>query len=198
MNVFSEMGCPECFGRGSVTGLCRECPYEQSCRFAFQDSVRTKNEDAKWENACEFYDNYAPQTQGILPVDITEERPYTHDEVVSLAAFLLRIGKDRKLGRILKAKLSGAKSFAEIARREGVTRQAIHKRVGKELAKLLGFKKRRLTDSRLLDLETREFALLKLLRGGCSDDEILYEMNLQRSELRNLKERLEWKLSRFT
>ena len=92
----------------------------------------------------------------------------------------------------------GAKSFTQIARQEGVTRQAIHKRIGKELATIFGFKSRQLTDSRLLSLSPQEFTLLKLSREGFCDEEIRQEMRFNAATLKEVRSRLEWKLSHPT
>ena len=114
------------------------------------------------------------------------------------AAFLLRIGSNKKLGRILEAKLMGTKSISQLARQEGVTRQAIHKRIGKELAAIFGYKNRQLTDSRLLTLNPQEFTLLKLTRDGFCDAEIREEMHCSAAMLKQVRTRMEWKLSRPT
>ncbi|MEI3039351.1 MAG: hypothetical protein V8T90_09850 [Victivallales bacterium] len=187
---------PECFGKITNTGRCPHCPYMEACRFASDDRKRVEAQNARWANAYEYDDglNSAPE----LPVDVTPGRSFSHDEVVALSAFLLRIGSNKKLGRILEAKLMGAKSFTQIARQEGVTRQAIHKRIGKELATIFGFKSRQLTDSRLLSLSPQEFTLLKLSREGFCDEEIRQEMRFNAATLKEVRSRLEWKLSHPT
>ena len=189
---------PECFGTGSASALCEVCLYKESCYFCAEDNKRVRLQDSKWFQATEYIDNYNHGPETVLPVDISENRTYSRDEVIALSAFLLRIGKDRKLGKILNAKLMGAKSFAEIARREGVTRQAIHKRIGKQLAKLFGYKNRQLTDSRLLSLDTDEFRLLKLCRAGIPEEDIREILELPRAQYHKLKEKLDYKLTRWT
>ena len=128
---------PECFGKITNTGRCPHCRYMEACRFASDDRKRIEAQNARWANAYEYEDN-RNASPAELPVDLAPGRSFSHDEVVALSAFLLRIGSNKKLGRILEAKLMGAKSFTQIARQEGVTRQAIHKRIGKELASILG------------------------------------------------------------
>ena len=189
---------PECFGQDICSDLCETCIYREACKFCAEDAKKMKIQDSKWYHASEYADHYNPSTDNILPVDISDNRTYTRDEVIALSAFLLRIEKDRKLGKILSAKLMGAKSFAEIARKEGVSRQAIHKRIGKQLAKLFGYKNRQLTDSRLLTLDTEEFRLLKLFRAGVPDDDIKEILALPNSQFNQLKERLDYKLTRWT
>ena len=179
---------PECFGQGKELLECETCIYRESCQFCAEDAKRMKIQDSKWYHYSEYIDNCSPSTENILPVDISDNRTYTRDEVIALSAFLLRIGKDRKLG----------KSFAEIARNEGVTRQAIHKRIGKQLAKLFGYKNRQLTDSRLLTLDTEEFRLLKLSRAGVPEDDIKEILELPNTKFNQLKERLDYKLTRWT
>lgn len=197
MEYLNEIA-PECFGQDYVTEQCAACIYRESCRFCVEDNKKTKSQDSKWYHTSEYIDNCNGTSDNILPVDISDNRTYTRDEVIALSAFLLRIGKDRKLGKILSAKLMGAKSFAEIARREGVTRQAIHKRIGKQLAKIFGYKNRQLTDSRLLSLETEEFRLLKLSRAGVPDEDIQEILELPNAQYHKLKERLDYKLTRWT
>ena len=189
---------PECYGTGTPSALCENCIYKESCYFCAEDNKRVKMQDSKWFQATEYMDNFHHSPEHDLPVDISENRTYSRDEVIALSAFLLRIGKDRKLGKILNAKLMGAKSFAEIARREGVTRQAIHKRIGKQLAKLFGYKNRQLTDSRLLSLDTDEFRLLKLSRAGIPEEDIREILALPRTQYHKLKEKLDYKLTRWT
>lgn len=189
---------PECYGTGTPSALCENCIYKESCYFCAEDNKRVKMQDSKWFQATEYMDNFNHSPEHDLPVDISENRTYSRDEVIALSAFLLRIGKDRKLGKILNAKLMGAKSFAEIARREGVTRQAIHKRIGKQLAKLFGYKNRQLTDSRLLSLDTDEFRLLKLSRAGIPEEDIREILALPRTQYHKLKEKLDYKLTRWT
>lgn len=188
----------ECFGTGIFLEQCENCVYRESCHFCVEDDKKIKQQDSKWYHASEYIDNCNAAPENVLPVDISDNRTYTRDEVIALSAFLLRIGKDRKLGKILSAKLMGAKSFAEIARNEGVTRQAIHKRIGKQLAKLFGYKNRQLTDSRLLTLDTEEFRLLKLFRAGVPDDDIKEMLSMPNAQFNQLKERLDYKLSRWT
>ena len=175
---------PECFGKITNTGRCPHCPYMEACRFASDDRKRVEAQNARWANAYEYDDglNSAPE----LPVDVTPGRSFSHDEVVALSAFLLRIGSNKKLGRILEAKLMGAKSFTQIARQEGVTRQAIHKRIGKELATIFGFK------------SPQEVTLLQLSREGFCDEEIRQEMRFNAATLKEVRSRLEWKLSHPT
>lgn len=198
MDKMIDNSAPECFGQGLTLDLCEKCIYQESCKFCAEDNKKIQMQDSKWFHASEYIDNCNAAPDNVLPVDISDNRTYTRDEVIALSAFLLRIGKDRKLGKILSAKLMGAKSFAEIARREGVTRQAIHKRIGKQLAKLFGYKNRQLTDSRLLSLDTEEFRLLKLSRAGVPDDDIKEILALPNSQYNQLKERLDYKLTRWT
>lgn len=188
----------ECFGTGIVLERCSECVYRESCHFCVEDNKKIKQQDSRWYHTSEYIDNCNAVPETVLPVDISDNRTYTRDEVIALSAFLLRIGKDRKLGKILSAKLMGAKSFAEIARSEGVTRQAIHKRIGKQLAKLFGYKNRQLTDSRLLSLDTEEFRLLKLFRAGVPDEDIKEMLSMPNAQFNQLKERLDYKLTRWT
>ena len=169
----------ECFGKLTNTGKCPHCKYMEACRFATQDTKRTAEQDLRWRNASEFDDTQAFSGNNELPVDISENRTFSHDEVVSLSAFLLRIGSNRK--------------------REGVSRQAIHKRIGKELANVFGFKSRQLTDSRLLSLTPSEFALLKLTRAGYEDEDIRKELRIDsRKVFEEIRKHMEWKLSRAT
>ena len=198
MEKIIENSAPICFGENNTPDICGQCIYQESCRFCVEDNKRLKMQDSKWNHTSEYVDTRTAAPENILPVDISDNRTYTRDEVIALSAFLLRIGKDRKLGKILSAKLMGAKSFAEIARNEGVTRQAIHKRIGKQLAKLFGYKNRQLTDSRLLSLDTEEFRLLKLSRAGISDEDIKEILSLPNPKFNQLKERLDYKLTRWT
>ncbi|MBQ9772839.1 MAG: hypothetical protein IJW23_13540 [Lentisphaeria bacterium] len=198
MEKIIEETAPECFGQYIALENCTSCIYLESCKFCTEDNRKTKIQDTKWYHTSEYIDNCNAAPSNVLPVDISDNRTYTRDEVIALSAFLLRIGKDRKLGKILSAKLMGAKSFAEIARKEGVTRQAIHKRIGKQLAKLFGYKNRQLTDSRLLTLDTEEFRLLKLFRAGVSDEDIKEILALPNAQFVQLKERLDYKLTRWT
>lgn len=91
---------PECFGKITNTGRCPHCPYMEACRFASDDKKRIEAQNARWENAYEYDERIAaPATE--LPVDVTPGRSFSHDEMVALSAFLLRIGSNKKLGRIL-------------------------------------------------------------------------------------------------
>ena len=198
MEKITEETVPECFGQDITLENCADCIYLESCKFCVEDNRKIKMQDSRWYHTSEYIDNCNAVPDNVLPVDISDNRTYTRDEVIALSAFLLRIGKDRKLGKILSAKLMGAKSFAEIARKEGVTRQAIHKRIGKQLAKLFGYKNRQLTDSRLLTLDTEEFRLLKLFRAGASDEEIKEILALPNAKFVQMKERLDYKLTRWT
>lgn len=187
----------ECFGKLVNTGKCPHCKYIEACRFATQDAKRTAEDDLRWRNACEFDDTQAVPGSEELPVDLSGKQTFSHDEVVALSAFLLRIGSNRKLGRILEAKLMGAKSFSAIAKKEGVSRQAIHKRIGKELANVFGFKSRQLTDSRLLSLTPSEFAMLKMSRAGYGKEDIRKELRIDsRKVFDEIHKNMEWKLSR--
>ena len=198
MEKMIEETAPECFGLDIEQIECKTCIYKEACKFCVEDAKKTKIQDSRWYHTSEYIDNCNAAPENILPVDISDNRTYTRDEVIALSAFLLRIGKDRKLGKILSAKLMGAKSFAEIARKEGVTRQAIHKRIGKQLAKLFGYKNRQLTDSRLLSLDTEEFRLLKLSRAGLPDEDIKEILSLPNAQYIQLKQRLDYKLTRWT
>lgn len=188
---------PECYGIFNGDIKCCECSFCESCKYYTATIPETK----KIEHASlhEYNENVISHNeQGILPIDLSPEKLYSHEEVVALSAFLLRIARDRRLGPIITAKLTGAASFAEIARCEGVTRQAIHKRVGKQLAKLLGYKNRQLTDSRLLTLTKDEFQLLKLVRADADDEDIMELMHLSKNDLRERKKTLDYKISKWT
>ena len=198
MDLQMQNDSPECFGNDITKEECILCIYRESCKFCAEDNRKIKSQDSKWYHSSEYIDNLNAAPETVLPVDISDKRTYTRDEVIALSAFLLRIGKDRKLGKILNAKLMGAKSFAEIARKEGVTRQAIHKRIGKQLAKLFGYKSRQLTDSRILSLDMEEFRLLKLSRAGVPEEDIQEILALPNTQYNKLKERLDYKLTRWT
>ena len=188
---------PECYGKYSNQPKCAGCEFADSCKYFAGAETQTK----KLENDIKHglsYDDSRSHITNELPVDLESNKTYTHDEVVALCAFMLRVGRDRKLGPVVSAKLTGASSFAEIARREGVTRQAIHKRVGQQLARLLGYKNRQLTDSRLLTLSKEEFQMLKLIRAGADDSDIREIMNLSFKELKTKKEELDHKITRWT
>ena len=83
---------PECYGTGTPSALCENCIYKESCYFCAEDNKRVKMQDSKWFQATEYMDNFNHSPEHDLPVDISENRTYSRDEVIALSAFLLRIG----------------------------------------------------------------------------------------------------------
>ena len=71
-------------------------------------------------------------------------------------------------------------------------------RVGKQLAKIFGYKNRQLTDSRLLTLDKEEFHLLKLIRAGADDEDLIEILKCTKKELKEKKEKLDKKITRWT
>ena len=193
---------PECFGKYTDSNAtCGNCLFCESCLFFVSAEKETDKIEKSIYRRREFNDNIKSHNEtqkNDIPIEIDSQKLYTHDEVVALSAYLLRVGRDRRLGPILSAKLQGSVSFAAIARKEGVTRQAIHKRVGKQLAKIFGYKNRQLTDSRLLTLDKEEFHLLKLIRAGADDEDLIEILKCTKKELKEKKEKLDKKITRWT
>ncbi|OGV45842.1 MAG: hypothetical protein A2017_18245 [Lentisphaerae bacterium GWF2_44_16] len=170
----------ECFGKGKKIKKCGSCLYRKACAYASEESRKARTDDRRWTSQGRSFLELERDSLE-MPVDIDNKELFTKDEVLSLASFLLRFAEHGKISKALSAKLQGAESIAEIARREGVSRQAVHKRIGEEMAKILGFKQRRLTDSALLSLTPREIQIIKLRREGKSYRQIAETVNCSKT-----------------
>lgn len=159
----------ECFGQFQKNKKCAKCEYMEACKYLANDEKKVKEQNSHWENGAREYFDRAEDEALIFE---SGKEKFSKDEMLAFASYLLSSLGDKKLSKIVSAKLQGAESIAEIARREGVSRQAVHKRIGEELSKILGFKQRRLTDSALLSLTPQEFQIIKFKRDGKSYAEI--------------------------
>ena len=96
---------------------------------------------------------------------------------INLACIIwaLQFGSENREAAIaLALKLSGAKSITDIARATGRSKQAEHKNIAREL----GVGQKKISDSKLLKLTPREFAVYKLRLKGMSVRKIAQVLNI--------------------
>ena len=188
------------------------CSFYDSCRYFTTEESRERSINntfqKKWSHAGEerthdneFYEAVAP-VQATFPFDFDpdEERLYTTSQVIAIIAFILRLKRNAKIWKILSDRISGkTRSLASYAREEGITRQAMHKRIGKVLAKILQYKCRKIiSDARLEKLTPEEFHLYKLQQSLKLPEDYHIILGITPRELQILEESLEHKLYRFT
>lgn len=206
----------ECFGSFNPDICTRDkCEFFDSCKYYAADTRREsrneneiiyhkKVENVRNDDSAGLEDFYAILNPVGFDYDYDtpqKEETFTLSQVIAVIAYIMRLKRDVVVWNILKDRMRGSRrSLASYARECGVTRQALHKRVGKALANLLEYKTRKhLTDSRLLTLTPKEFHLLKLQELYDSEQEIMQELNMHNvTQFRTLQKSLEHKLYRFT
>lgn len=189
----------KCFGDFRDDGECVLCEYREGCKFAKDDADRTHREDNQWKYNSEEYNDVANEGE-----TISAKQTYTRDEMLSLASMLLKASQNRRLAKALEKKLLGFESIADVARHEGVSRQAAHRSIGNALARLLGFNCNRVKESVLLSLSPLEIQIVKLRREGKSYRDIARQTGLSRSRVFRMgqalatKIRLKWDTPKAT
>jgi len=171
----------DCFGAFKQGGKCVLCKYREGCKFAREDAEKTRREDNQWKYNAEAYNDVVNEGE-----TIPAKSMYTRDEMLSLASMLLKASQNRRLAKALEKKLLGFESIADVARHEGVSRQAAHRSIGDALARLLGFNRNRIKESVLLSLSPLEIQIVKLRREGKSNKHIAKIVGFSERHIRRM------------
>lgn len=172
-----------CWGTYEKSKKCLKCIYEKSCREGKEDTERQKSQNIAWTGYREYDDakkiavvsdrRHAwrmPDGKIIEPSSINLE----------LVIWALREGcENPNSARALALSLAGAKSLSEIAYINGRTRQAERKAIALEL----GVGKRKVSDSKLLELSEREFLVYQCFSRGYSYRKTARSLNLHLSQV---------------
>lgn len=205
-----------CYGAFNIDTCTREkCTFFDSCRYYTTEVTREKcveycaakkkvdyaERDVRGHRDPLIETLY--RDEAYFPFDFDPkdaERTYTTSQMITIIAFILRLRRNSTLWKILSDRISGkSRPLASYAREEGITRQAMHKRIGKVLAKILQYKCRKIiSDSRLEKLTPEEFHLYKLQQSLTLPEEYHLILGITPRELQILEESLEDKLYRFT
>lgn len=212
-NNNSECQAPgECYGAFREYICTREmCSFFDSCRYYTTEETRENKLLAAWNNSKKINDERKNgnalyekiPNEAYFPFDFDpadEERVYTTSQMISIIAFILRLKRNSTLWKILSDRISGkTRPISSYAREEGITRQALHKRVGKIIANILHYKIRKIvSDSRLEKLSPQEFFLYKLQKSDHLPEEYHLLIGCTKRELQQLEQSLEMKLFKFT
>ena len=201
-----------CYGAFNLDTCTREkCTFFDSCRYYTTEETREKSFIENYQRKCTNGDpdnpnsfvEQAAKEEADFPFDFDpadDERVYTTSQMIAIIAFILRLKRSSNLWNILSDRIAGkSRPLASYARAEGITRQAMHKRIGKVLAKILQYKCRKIiSDSRLEKLTPEEFHLYKLQQSLTLPEEYHLILGISPRDLQQLEESLEEKLFRFT
>ena len=179
----------DCFGAFKQGGKCVLCKYREGCKFAREDAEKTRREDNQWKYNAEAYNDVVNEGE-----TIPAKSMYTRDEMLSLVSMLLKVSQNRRLAKALEKRLMGFESIADVARHEGVSRQAAHRSIGDALARLLGFNRNRIKESVLLSLSPLEIQIVKLRREGKTYRRIAKMIGLSKSQAHRMGHRLASKI----
>ena len=216
MNSSSNLTPGSCYGAYNELTCTREnCSFFDSCRY-YTTEV-TREERIEYAAARKKVDYAERDVRGhrdplietlyrdeaYFPFDFDPqdaERTYTTSQMITIIAFILRLKRNSTLWKILSDRISGkSRSLASYAREEGITRQALHKRVGKIIANILHYKIRKIvSDSRLEKLSPQEFFLYKLKKSDSLPEEYHRIMGITPAQLQRIERSLEHKLYQFT
>lgn len=167
-SVPNENHSPECWGKYEQSQKCPACEFKRSCYFSKKNSMEQEKKDNEFAGYREFDD--ARKVTVISPEKRTFKLPdgrIIEPSEINLACIIwaLQFGSENRGAAIaLALKLSGAKSITDIARATGRSKQAEHKNIAREL----GVGQKKASDSKLLKLTPREFAVYKLKLKGFS------------------------------
>ncbi|MDD5729309.1 MAG: helix-turn-helix domain-containing protein [Victivallales bacterium] len=112
---------------------CASCELRRWCRSA-SDPPRLSDQMADWDKVCEVAtpaNMITDHPAGIFANDSEEQELYSRDDLLEVIGFLLAL--DLQTLDMLDAKIANpGVSFSDIARRRGVSRQAVHKYIRKK------------------------------------------------------------------
>lgn len=177
-SVSNENHSPECWGKYEQSQKCPACEFKRSCYFSKKNSMEQEKKDNEFAGYREFDD--ARKVTVISPEKRTFKLPdgrIIEPSEINLACIIwaLQFGSENRGAAIaLALKLSGAKSITDIARATGRSKQAEHKNIAREL----GVGQKKASDSKLLKLTPREFAVYKLKLRGLSTTAIAKELKI--------------------
>lgn len=177
-SVPNENHSPECWGKYEQSQKCPACEFKRSCYFSKKNSMEQEKKDNEFAGYREFDD--ARKVTVISSEKRTFKLPdgrIIEPSEINLACIIwaLQFGSENREAAIaLALKLSGAKSITDIARATGRSKQAEHKNIAREL----GVGQKKASDSKLLKLTPREFAVYKLKLKGLSTREIAEKMKI--------------------
>lgn len=182
-SVSNENHSPECWGKYEQSQKCPACEFKRSCYFSKKNSMEQEKKDNEFAGYREFDD--ARKVTVISPEKRTFKLPdgrIIEPSEINLACIIwaLQFGSENRGAAIaLALKLSGAKSITDIARATGRSKQAEHKNIAREL----GVGQKKASDSKLLKLTPREFAVYKLKLMGFSVRKIGEKLGLHKTEV---------------
>ncbi len=177
-SISNENHSPECWGKYEQSQKCPACEFKRSCYFSKKNSMEQEKKDNEFAGYREFDD--ARKVTVISSEKRTFKLPdgrIIEPSEINLACIIwaLQFGSENRGAAIaLALKLSGAKSITDIARLSGRSKQAEHKNIAREL----GVGQKKASDSKLLKLTPREFAVYKLRSKGLSTREIAEKMKI--------------------
>ena len=179
----NENHSPECWGKYEQSQKCPACEFKRSCYFSKKNSMEQEKKDNEFAGYREFDD--ARKVTVISPEKRTFKLPdgrIIEPSEINLACIIwaLQFGSENRGAAIaLALKLSGAKSITDIARATGRSKQAEHKNIAREL----GVGQKKASDSKLLKLTPREFAVYKLKLNGLSTREIAKKLGIHQTQV---------------
>ena len=134
----------ECFGKykaGKVT--CNNCEYRESCELCEDLDKRWGESERHWRwrrSPTELRDSGEAVIDNFE--DLIKQETFTRADLIEVVNVVMRASSNPWLTKVIKDRLNRA-SFADIGKKEGITRQAVHNRVAATLAKILGFQQRK-------------------------------------------------------
>lgn len=182
-NNNQELDNISCWGTYKKSKKCSGCQYKDSCYVGKKDTSRQNTENSMWTGFREYDDSkkvvFMSSEKRIwkLPDGKIVEPSSINMELIIWA---LREGYESpNSARALALMLSGAKNLSEIATISGRTRQAERKAIASEL----GIGKKKVPESKLLTLSTREFLVYQCYSKGLSSRKTAKALNLHQTQV---------------
>ena len=188
----------ECFGKYEGNREeCVGCEYNASCETAcgLEKSWKESERAWRWRRSPTAFrdssdDEIIEQADKRLDSLLMQDA-YSREDLLEVVSIMLRVAENSWLLDVLKKRLAGV-SFANIAKEQGVSRQAIHLKVGTTLEKILGYRQRakaagKKKSGALLDFETLEHRTLRIIhlrKKGYSYRRIAQELRCSQKTVR--------------
>jgi len=164
----------KCFGKHGTFKKCRSCLYVGSCQYATENQKKTNNKNAVYDQSTRQYIEMdgtdhpnKPSYKPIIPQSInnflnsTSEKTYTHDEVIGIISIILRFASNKVVAAALADKVSTGDNLSQIAKRMGIHRQYLDRKIADSFAMIFGWRQSRVKDANVLKMSTNEYLVLK-------------------------------------
>lgn len=184
--------CPECFGTAKKGQKCPDCSYNSACRF-----FKYSNEALESGNRQALYFREFDDAKKIRVVESKSKKTVFQlpdgEEIqpskinMSLIIWALNFGSEHpKTAKAFAISLSGGKNISDIAMFNGRSRQAERRAIASEL----GLGKKKVPESKILNLSDREFLVYKCCLKGMSRREAAKTLKINVTQIQRCVQNL--------